>query len=312
MRAIVYRRYGDADVLEVAELPEPKMQMDSVLVRVVAAGLNPADAAYRSGAVAHTVDAYFPVIPGWDVAGVVEQAGPGAPEFAPGDEVIGYIRGESLRQHGGYAELVSADVRTLVRKPINQTWAQAAGLPLAGLTAYRAVTRSLAISAGETLLVHGAAGGVGSLAVQIAVAAGARVIGTASPGNHEYLRSLGAEPVGYGNGLAGRVRALAPGGVDAVLDVVGGDTLADTAEVGTPFVRVATVAGSTFPGAIQVSARLDTADFTALVHLVEAGRVSVRVAATYPLEKAAEAQQALADGHSPGKIVLEVSQPPHH
>ena len=231
-----------AHVLKVAELPEPKMMQDSVLVQVKAAGLNPADGALRDGAMKYAMEAFFPVIPGWDVE-VVEDPGPGAPEFAPGDEVIGYVRENLLRAHGGYAEKIAAYVRTLVRKPRNLTWAQAAALPLAGLTAYQGVVHALAVSAGETVLVHAAAGGVGSLAAQIAVARGARVIGTASEANHGYLRSLGVEPVLYGDGLADRVRALATGGVDAVLDIAGRGALATTAHIGRPRVRVASVVG---------------------------------------------------------------------
>jgi NADPH:quinone reductase-like Zn-dependent oxidoreductase len=306
MKAIVYRGYGGPEVLEIAELPEPKVQQDSVLVRVKAAGVNPADAVLRDGAGDSIYEAIFPVVPGWDLAGVVEEAGLGAPEFQPGDEVIGYVRGQILR-YGTYAEKVAADVHTLVRKPRNLTWAQAAGLPLAGLTAYQAVVRALKVTAGETLLVHGAAGGVGSLAVQIAAARGARVIGTASEANHAYLASLGAEPVLYGDTLVERVRAIAPDGVDAVFDVAGRGSLATTGQVGRPSVRTASVAEFSHPGVIPVFARLNGGDLTALVELAEARKLTVRVADTYPLERAADAQRALATGHAPGKIILEVS-----
>ena len=304
MRAVVHDRFGGPEVLRVTELDEPKTHVDSVLVRVKAAGLNPADLAIRAGALAPFVATYFPVVPGWDVAGVVVRAGAGAPEFAPGDEVVGYVRGEVAHRNGGYAELVAADVRTLARKPRNADWRQAAALPLAGLTGYQAVGQ-LGMSGGEVLLVHGAAGGVGSMATQIALDRGARVIGTAAPGNHDYLRSLGAEPVGYGDGLVERVRALAPRGVDAVLDVAGLDVLATTPEVGGPGVRTATVVASSYPGTRPVLARMIQADLAAVVALVEAGRLTVRVAASYPLERAADAHRALAAGVA-GKIVLDV------
>jgi len=149
---------------------------------------------------------HFPLIPGWDVAGVVEAVGADATEFAVGDEVVGYVRKDHL-QHGTFAELVAAPVRTLARKPASLSWTEAAGLPLAGLTALQALRR-VGVTAGDTVLVHGAAGGVGSLGVQVAVALGARAIGTASERNHEFLTSLGAEPAAYGDGLADRVRAL--------------------------------------------------------------------------------------------------------
>ncbi|MEH0986249.1 NADP-dependent oxidoreductase [Micromonospora sp. CPCC 205556] len=306
MRAMVYRRYGGPEVLEPAELPEPKTHVDSVLVRVRAAALNPADLALQAGALDAAVETYFPVVPGWDIAGVVQRSGPAAPEFAAGDEVIGYVRGDVQRAHGGLAELVSADVRTLARKPRTMDFAEAAGLPLAGLTAYQAVVHTLGVGAGETLLVHGAAGGVGSLAVQIARSRGARVIGTAAPRDHDHLRSPGAEPVGYGAGVADRVRALAPQGVQTVLDTAGGGTLAAPAAAARPDARVASVAEVGVPGVVAVFCRLDHADLTALVRLAEAGELAVRVGARYRLDRAAEAQRALAAGGNAGRVVIEV------
>ncbi|AWW35632.1 NADP-dependent oxidoreductase [Streptomyces cadmiisoli] len=306
MKAMVYRRYGGPEVLEPAELPEPKTHVDSVLVRVRAAALNPADLALQAGALDGAVETYFPVIPGWDIAGVVERPGLAAPEFAVGEEVIGYVRSDVQRAHGGLAELVSADVRTLVRKPRNMRCAEAAGLPLAGLTAYQAVVHILDVQPDETLLVHGAAGGVGSLAVQIAKARGTRVIGTASPRDHDHLRTLGVEPVSYGTGAAESVRDLVPEGVDAVLDTVGGGTLARNATAARTGARAASVAETGVPGVDSVFCRLDRSDLVALVHLAESGRLTVRVGATYPLDRAAEAQRAMAAGGIPGKIVVEL------
>lgn len=201
MRAMVYRRYGGPGVLEPAELPEPKTHVDSVLVRVRAAALNPADLAIQAGAFDGAVETYFPVIPGWDIAGVVERDSLASPEFAAGAEVVGYIRGDVQRTHGGLTELVAADVRTLARKPRTMSFLDAAGLPLAGQTAYQGVVHALDLQPGETLLVHGASGGVGSLAVQIARTRKARVIGTAAPRNHEYLRSLGGSAKQLGERL---------------------------------------------------------------------------------------------------------------
>ena len=176
------------------------------------------------------------------------------------------------------------------------------------MTAYQAVVHALDVREGETVLVHGAAGGVGHLAVQIAAARGASVIGTASASNHDYLRSLGVQPAAYGDGLADRVRALAPGGVDAVLDTAGRGALAITQRIGTADVRAASVANSNeHPGTIQVFAHLDQADLEALVELAEAGKLSVRVARSFPLDQAADAQRLLAEGHSGGKIVLTVA-----
>ncbi|WP_046470438.1 NADP-dependent oxidoreductase [Allosalinactinospora lopnorensis] len=306
MKAIVYRRYGGPEVLEVAEAEEPKVGPDSVLLQVRSAAVNPVDWKLREGYLDAVIDSVFPVIPGWDVAGVVERTGVSVPEFEPGDEVIGYARQDVLR-HGSYAEKLAAPVRTLARKPRNYTWAQAAGLPLAGLTAYQALMRTLRITGEDTVLIHAAAGGVGSLAVQLARDAGARVIGTASERNHDYLRSLGAEPVSYGEGLAERVRELGP--VTAALDTVGGDALRATRELGVPGHRIASVADGEVAevGGSYVFVRPDAADLAALVELAEAGRLTVDVAEVFPLEKAADAQRSSAEGHTRGKIVLEVA-----
>ncbi|MFJ6384898.1 NADP-dependent oxidoreductase [Kitasatospora sp. NPDC092039] len=307
MKAITYRGYGGPDVLEYGEVPEPKLGPDSVLVRVAAASVNPVDWKIQAGYLDGALDVFFPVIPGWDVAGVVERVGPGVTEFAPGDEVIGYVREDVVRR-GTFAEYVAAPVRTLARKPANLDFAQAAGLPLAGLTAYQALTRALDLKPGETVLVHAAAGGVGSLAVQIAVALGARVIGTAGERNHDYLRTLGAEPVAYGDGLADRVRALAPNGVDAVLDLVGGEALRISPALLADGGRLASVAdGAVLAlGGQYVFVRPDVADLTALTGLAESGRLTVEVAATFPLERAADAQRLNAGGHTRGKIVVTV------
>ncbi|MET7992130.1 NADP-dependent oxidoreductase [Amycolatopsis sp. NPDC005232] len=298
MKAVVHQRFGGPEVLAVAELPEPKMNVDQVVVSVRAAGLNPADLAVRAGALRDVVETYFPVVPGWDIAGVVERAGIAAPEFAPGDEVIGYLRGPVAHRNGGYAAKTVAEVGMLARKPATMSWAEAAGLPLAGLTALQAV-RALDLRAGETLLVHAAAGGVGSLAVQLAAARGVRVIGTASAANHDYVRSLGAEPVRYGDGLGERVSAI--GDVSAVLDAAGRGALATAPGLGS---RAVTIADRADQGVQQVFARLDTADLEYLVAEADAGRLSVRVARTFPLEEAARAQQALAGGGVSGKVVL--------
>ncbi|RXS78978.1 NADP-dependent oxidoreductase [Streptomyces sp. TM32] len=307
MKAISTQTYGGPDVLAYSDLPDPKVAPDSVLVRVKAAGVNPVDWKILAGALDPILDVHFPIVPGWDVAGVVEAVGADATEYAVGDEVIGYVRKDAV-QHGTYAELVAAPVRTLARKPASLSWQQAAGLPLAGLTAYQSLSRVDA-KQGETVLVHAAAGGVGSLAVQIAVARGARVIGTASERNHDFLRSLGAEPVTYGEGLADRVRALAPEGIDAAVDFVGGGVVDVSQELLKDRGRVASVADGevTGKGGHMVWVRPDAADLTALGALADAGELTVPVAAVFPLPEAAEALRQSMSGRTRGKIVLEVS-----
>jgi len=305
VKAIIYRKYGGPEVLELAEVPEPKVAQNSVLIRVKAAALNPADHVLQAGLGDSIMDAWFPVIPGWDVAGIVERVGAGVTEFAVGDEVIGFVR-EEILHHGTYAEMVSVPASTLVRKPNNATWAQAAGLPLAGLTAYQAIVHSLHVTKGETVLIHGASGGVGSLAAQIAIAQGARVIGSGSVLTHSYLRSIAVEPVLYGEGLVGEVRSLVPSGVDAILHCGGRGVLALNAHLGGIGLRVCSVADSA-PGVTSVFARMDQSDLLQLVELVEAGLLTVPIAAVYPLEAAAKAQLTLINGgKGPGKIVLEM------
>ncbi|PBC86115.1 NADPH:quinone reductase [Streptomyces sp. 2224.1] len=307
MKAIIAKSYGGPEVLEYADRPDPKVGPDSFLIRVKAAGVNPVDWKIVAGYLDPMMDGHFPLTPGWDVAGVVEAVGADATEYAVGDEVIGYVRKDEV-QHGTYAELVAAPVRTLAHKPASLSWQQAAGLPLAGLTAYQSLKR-VGVRAGETVLVHAAAGGVGSLAVQIAVAQGARVIGTASERNHDFLRSLGAEPVTYGDGLADRVRALAPQGVDAAVDFVGGGVVEVSQELLKDRSRVASIADGEVKdkGGHMVWVRPDTADLTALGALADAGKLSVPVEAILPLSEAAEAFRRSMAGRARGKIVLEVS-----
>jgi NADPH:quinone reductase-like Zn-dependent oxidoreductase len=306
VKAIIYRRYGGPEVLELADVPEPKLAQNSVLIRVKTAALNPADYVLQAGLGDSIMDTWFPVTPGWDVAGIVERVGVGVTEFAAEQEVIGFVR-EEILHHGTYAERISAPVSTLVRKPRNATWAQAAGLPLAGLTAYQAIVHTLRLTKAETILIHGASGGVGSLAAQIAVTRGARVIGSGSATSYQYLRSIAVEPVLYGDGLVRDVRSIVPEGVDAILDRVGRGVLAFNRQLGGPELRICSIADSA-PGVTTVFARMEKADLLRLVELVETGELTVPVADTYPLKDAAMAQSALRKGgKGAGKIVLEMS-----
>lgn len=307
MKAISYSRYGGAEVLEYGERPDPKVGPDSVLVKVRAAAVNPVDWKAREGHLQSGLEAVFPVIPGWDVSGVVVQPGIAVDEFAVGDEVIGYVR-EDFLSRGTFAEYVAAPVRTLARKPLSLSFEAAAGLPLAGLTAYQVLHRSLRIQEGDTVLVHAAAGGVGSLAVQLARHAGARVIGTASDHNHDHVRRLGGEPVAYGEGLADRIRALAPDGVDAAFDTVGGEALRVSAEVLKPDGRLVSIAdGEVFSyGGRYAFVRPDADDLAELSALAEEGVISVHVDRTFPLEQAADAYRLNEEGRTRGKIVVTV------
>ncbi|WP_329215821.1 NADP-dependent oxidoreductase [Streptomyces sp. NBC_01485] len=307
MKAISYSRYGGPETLTFGEVRDPKVGPDSVLVKVRAAAVNPIDWKAREGYLDPVFDAVFPVVPGWDVSGVVVQLGFSVAEYAIGDEVMGYVR-EDFLSRGTFAEYVAAPVRTLARKPRNLTWEEAAGLPLAGLTAYQVLMKALQVKRGETVLVHAAAGGVGSIAVQLARHLGARVIGTASEANHDFVRSLGGEPVTYGEGLSERVRGLAPEGVDAAFDTIGGETLKVSANLLAPEGRLVSIADGDVVGygGRYYWVRPDADDLTRLAELAEQGVVSVHVSDTFPLERAADAHRLNEEGRTRGKIVVTV------
>ncbi|HEY5978157.1 MAG TPA: NADP-dependent oxidoreductase [Microlunatus sp.] len=304
MRAVTYPAYStDLATLRVAEVPRPKLAPSAVLIEVRAAAVNPVDWKVMAGGLDGLLDAVFPVIPGWDVSGVVVAVGPDTPEFAVGDEVIAYARKDTVGA-GTFAELVAVPAVAVAHKPTSLTFEQAAGLPLAGGTALRTLD-ALEVAAGDTLLIHAAAGGVGSFGVQIAVARGARVIGTASESNHAFLRELGAEPVTYGDGVIDRIRALAPGGVDAVADFVGGQletSLAVLAQGG----RQASIAD---PGVIEhggrwIWVRPDGAESARLATLADGGKLTVEVAETFGLDEVADAFAQSQAGHVRGKLII--------
>ncbi|KRF09354.1 alcohol dehydrogenase [Arthrobacter sp. Soil782] len=306
MKAVFYSTYGDPGVLEYGDQPEPKVGPDTVLIEVKAASVNPVDWKVMAGYLDGAITAHFPVIPGWDVSGVVVQPGPAVPEFSAGDEVMGYVRMDTVGQ-GTFAERVAAPVRTLSRKPANLSWAEAATVPLTGLTALQTLD-ALDVSSGDTVLIHNGAGGVGTFAIQIARGRGARVIATASERNHDFLRELGAEPVSYGEGVADRVREIAPDGVNAVVDFVGGDDWQASLDNLTRQGRVASIADADVKehGGRYVFVRPVAADLATLADLIEAGTVKPVLAQTYPLERAAEAFAANMEGHTRGKIAITV------
>ncbi|MDN5805343.1 MAG: NADP-dependent oxidoreductase, partial [Microlunatus sp.] len=293
----------DLGTLTVTERPRPKLGPSAVLIEVKAAGVNPVDWKVMAGGLDGLIDTVFPVIPGWDVAGVVAGVGPDVPEFVVGDEVIAYARKDTVGG-GTFAELVAVPAVSVAAKPATLTFPQAAGLPLAGGTALRTLD-AIRVRGGDTVLVHAAAGGVGAFAVQIATARGARVIGTASETNHEYLRGLGSDPVSYGAGLAERVRAIAPDGVDAVADFVGGQldtTLAVLAADG----RHASVADPSVQehGGRWIWVRPDGAETARLAALAEDGKLSVDIAQTFGLDGVAEAFELSQSGHVRGKLII--------
>ncbi|HEU5486235.1 MAG TPA: NADP-dependent oxidoreductase [Microlunatus sp.] len=304
MRAVTYPAYStDFSTLEVGDRPDPKVAPSAVLIEVKAAGVNPVDWKMMAGGLDGLVDSVFPVVPGWDVAGVVAAVGPDTPEFAVGDEVMAYARKEI--NHGGtFAELVAVPAVAVARKPTSLSFEEAAGLPLAGGTALRTLD-ALQVGEGDTVLIHAAAGGVGSFGVQIAVARGARVIGTASAANHDYLRSLRAEPVAYGDGVVERIRELAPAGVDAVADFVGGQlepSLAVLADSG----RLASIADPSVieHGGRWIWVRPDGTETARLAALADEGELEVEVARTFGLDDVGEAFALSRSGHVRGKLII--------
>lgn len=304
---VVAPRYGGPEVLELVERELPSPGPGQVHVEVRAVGTNPADAKLRAGAFG-TDPGALPLRLGYEAAGVVRAAGEGS-SWKRGTEVIAF------RVRGAYASALVVDEDALVAKPDGLPWPEAAGLMLTGATAVHALSAAQ-VGPGDTVLVHGGAGGVGQMAVQLASLGGARVLATAGEANHDLLRELGAEPVRYGDGLLERVRALAPGGVTAALDLVGTDEALDTSlALVDDRGRIATIANfdrgpaagvrvlGNGPGAdpgedVRAAARPE------LARLAGAGRLRVRVSATYPLAEASQAHRALESGHSDGKIVL--------
>lgn len=301
MQAIVFEEFGGPDVLHVKEVEEPHPGPGQIRVAVRAAGVNPLDYKIRRGWMQQAFATPLPAIPGLEFAGVVDETGEGVTDAAVGDEVLGWTA------TGAYAPYALAE--TLVPKPASLGWDEAAAIPVAGETARR-VLDELAVRDGETLLVHGAAGSVGSMAVQLAVARGAIVIGTAAPANHEYVRSLGAIPVAYGDGLVGRVRAAAPQGVDAVFDVAGKGALPDSIELrGGTTDRIITIADPDagkygVPYSSGGTLEQKRSGLAENVRLAAEGALRLNIARVFPLAEAAEAQATSEGGHAGGKLVI--------
>jgi NADPH:quinone reductase-like Zn-dependent oxidoreductase len=301
-KAVRFEEYGGVDVLHVVEVPRPEPGPGQVLVQVKAAGINPGEAKIRAGLLHARWPATFPSGQGSDLAGVVAQAGPGVTGFAPGDEVIGYTDSRASQ-----AEYVVAEAANLTAKPAGVSWEAAGSLFVAGATAYAAV-RAVALTAGDTVVVSAAAGGVGSLTVQLARRAGATVIGLASPANHEWLAGHGVIPVSYGEGVADRIRQAAPK-VDAFIDTFGGDYVELALALGVEPSRVDTIVSFDAVGRYGVKAEGSAAGASAamlaeLAGLIAAGELEIPVAATFPLDQVRDAFRLLAQGHIRGKIVL--------
>ncbi|MFE0246889.1 NADP-dependent oxidoreductase [[Kitasatospora] papulosa] len=303
MKAIVFDAFGGTEVLHEAEIGIPQPGPGQVRVRVRAVGVNPVDGKIRSGAMEAIFPTTLPAVPGGEIAGVVDAVGEDVDQLKVGDEVLGWS------DTGSYAQYALAPATVLAPKPAGLAWANAATLPVASDGAER-VLDLLDVSAGETLLIHGASGALGTIAVQLAVARGARVIGTAGPANQEYVTSLGATALVYGDNLVQRVRELAPEGVDAVFDAAGKGALEDSITLRGGTTRIVTTAdfraaelGIVFAEGPQ---RRSAARLAELAEEAADGTLVTTLSATYPLAEAAKAQQASDAGHNRGKIVLTV------
>jgi len=299
VKAVRFSRFGGPEVLEIVDLPDPHPRPGQVRIAVRAAGVNLSDWKKRRG----LMDGELPQTLGYEAAGVVDELGEGVADVNIGDRVFGFCA-------DGAAQAELAVLSYYAPVPPSLDFPGAAAMPAAVETATRALDQ-LGVARGSTVLINGASGSVGSAAVQLAAARGARVIGTASPANHSYLRSLGAEPVAYGEGLVGRVRALASDGVDLALDVAGSGVLPELIELAGGPEHVVTIAD--FDGAQEHGVRFSRGDAGRAVHalaeigaLIESGRFSLPVAQTFPLAEVAEAHRVSEDGHARGKLVLLV------
>jgi NADPH:quinone reductase-like Zn-dependent oxidoreductase len=299
-----FDHYGDIDVLNVVDVERPVPGHGQVLVRVKAAGLNPGEAAIREGLLHERWPATFPSGEGTDFAGIVEEVGPGVDGIAVDAEVIGFTE-----ERASHAALVLVPADQLTPKPPVVSWDAAGALFVAGTTAYAAV-RAVGASSGDTVVVSGAAGGVGSLTVQLAVLAGATVIGLAGERNHQWLLEHGAIPVAYGDGVADRIREVSDGKVDAFIDTFGAGYVALAVdELGVAPDRVDTIidweAGQRYGVKMEGTAAAGTAAVLAeLAQLIDEGRLEVPIAKTYALEDVRDAYRELEQRHTRGKIVL--------
>jgi len=302
VKAVRFDEYGGLDVLKVVDVPKPEPRPGQVLIQVKAAGINPGEAKIRAGLLHSRWPATFPSGQGSDLAGIVAETGEGVTSVSAGDELIGYTDNRASQ-----AEFVVVEEQNLTAKPAGLPWEVAGSLFVTGATAYAAV-RAVALTKGDTVVVSGAAGGVGSIAVQLASRAGATVIGLASPVQHEWLTGHGVIPVAYGDGVADRVRQAAAK-VDAFIDTIGADYIELALELGVEPARIDTIVRFDAVAEHGVKADGSMAGASAsvlaeLAGLIVAGKLEVPIAATFPLSDVQDAYRRLEQGHIRGKIVL--------
>jgi NADPH:quinone reductase len=302
-RAVRFDQYGDRDVLYIAEVEIPVPSAGEVVVEVRAAGINPGEASIRKGLLAKGFPATFPSGEGSDLAGVVSAVGGEVTEFAVGDDVLGWSWSRS-----SHAEYVSVPVTQLIHKPAGLGWEVAGSLYVVGCTAYAAV-RAVNVGEGDTVAVSAAAGGVGSVVVQLLRTKGATVLGIASDRNHDWLVAHGVIPIAYGEGLAERLNAAAPNGIDAFIDLFGPEYVQLAVDLGVDPSRIETIISR--EKAQEVGAKVEgsgdastTEVLSEMATLVASGQIEIPIAATYPLERVRDAFAELEERHTHGKIVL--------
>ena len=312
MKAIALHQYGGPEVLKYEDVPRPEPKEDQILVRVIAAGVNPVDGMIRSGMFAKYEKTVFPIILGADIAGVVEKAGSKITKFKASDPVFAYV---SLKNGGGYAEYAVTTEVEAAAKPKSLSYVEAAAVPVVALTAWQALIETAKLSAGQTVLIHGGSGGVGTFAIQIAKARGAKVIATASTANQDLLKQLGADvAIDYTKQKFEDVAT----DVDVVLDSVGKDTLARSYGVVKKGGFIVSIVGRPDPAELEkhgirgasISVEPNSSELAEIGRLIDEKKIKVIVSQTFPVAESAKAQEQIATHHTRGKIVLKVADEP--
>ena len=310
MRAVYYEQFGGTNVLKTGQLDIPEIKEGEVLVKIKSAAINPVDATVREGHLKTFLPYQFPIIPGWDVAGIVEERGFSARRFNAGDEVYAYAR-RPMVHFGTFAEYIVLPESYLAHRPKRLSFEEASGIPLVGLTAYQCLYVAGKLQEGQTVVILGASGGVGSMGIQLVKAKGAHVIGVASEKNHEYMKTLGAdETIDYkGVNIGEAIKKIVPEGVDIIFDCASGETLQQSLSALKPTGKLVSILnrGENIEGNINFQYVFVEPDATQLTHmcqLAEECKLKVHVSQRYNLDNAVDAFKQIETHHSTGKIVI--------